>query len=130
MTFEIQHAELHHTEIHNPEQARYVLRLNASAIAAKDQDLDPLLEQLRNQTGADGAVIYRFDPGSGEFEAVAGQATTVPQIPELGITLGIQASAWLKRGREHVQCTLGTDARFGNFPEGLQFGFRRLLLAP
>jgi GAF domain-containing protein len=117
-------------EIHATEQPRYFLRLNASATAANNHDFAPLLEHLSGQANADGIVVYRFDSISGEFAAVAAQSNTGPRIPELGVTLGTEASAWLKRSREHVQFVLETDARFANLPEGLQYGFRRLLLVP
>jgi hypothetical protein len=110
------------------EQTRYFVRLNASAAAANNQDLAPLLEQFSAQTSAEGVVVYRFDSACCEFAAIAAQSSTAPRIPELGITLGVEASACLKRGREHVQFVPGTDERFANFPEGLQYGFRRLLL--
>jgi GAF domain-containing protein len=117
-------------EIHSTEQPRYFLRLNASATAANNQDLTPLLEHLSSQTNAEGIVVYRFDSTSAEFTAIAAQSGTGPRIPELGVTLGSEASAWLKRSREHAQFLLQTDARFANLPEGLQYGFRRLLLVP
>src|SRR5438128_2235065 len=90
-------------EIHTTEQPRYFLRLNAAAITEPNPDLEPLLEQLASQTGADGVVVYRLDSGTNELAAIAAQANASPRIPELGVTLGAEASAWLRRSRGPVQ---------------------------
>ena len=115
----------------------YYIRLNTAA-AQGTQELNLLLDELIARTRADGAVAYHFDPGIQELRAVATQPRFSPRIPELGVTLTAEATAWLRKEpgpgqespREPLQVTPATDMAFENLPEVLQCGFRSTLLFP
>ncbi|MES1257319.1 MAG: GAF and ANTAR domain-containing protein, partial [Acidobacteriota bacterium] len=117
-------------EVHTTEQRRYFLRLDAAASAHVNPGLAPLLDQLIAQTQAEGVVVYRFDSVADEFLAISAQAAVTPRIPELGVTLTLDASVWFRRSREPLQFVPAEEARFSNLPEAFQYGFERLLIVP
>lgn len=108
--------------------SRYYVRLNPAEASAGQ--FAPVLEHLIAQTQSDGAVVYRFESETDEFRAVAARSNVFPKIHELGITLGVHASEWLSAGRQPLQVAPAENLAFENLPEGLQYGFRRVLLLP
>jgi GAF domain-containing protein len=109
---------------------RYFFRFNARDVATAKRDLAAILAPLIEQTRADGVIVYRLEEDCDEFRAVAARTRTSPKIAELGVTLGVEATALLSRGVEPFQAGHSCDERFANLPETLQFGIRRVLVFP
>jgi len=118
---------------------RYFFRFNTRDVALGCQatplhttkrDLAAILAPVVEETRADGAFVYRASEDSDEFRAIAARTMATPKIPELGVTLGTEATLLLSRGIEPFQTSHSSDERFSNLPETLQFGIRRVLVFP
>lgn len=109
---------------------RYFFRFNTRDVAVAKRDLAAILAPLIEQAGADGVIVYRAAEDSDEFRAIAARTLAAPKIPELGVTLGVEATALLSRGMEPFQTEHSGDERFANLPETLQFGIRHVAVFP
>jgi GAF domain-containing protein len=79
---------------------------------------------------AGSAVVYRTDDERREFRATAARVDVVPRVPELGATLGVEATIALRDSDRPFQTSSETDTRFAGLPEVLQYGLKRLLVFP
>jgi two-component system, response regulator PdtaR len=110
-------------------EKRFFIRLN-SATADRDSDLTIALEAAVLRTAAEVAIIYRFDPRGGEFNAVARHSNRPAAIPDVGATLSSLTSQWLEKLAESAQGNPSQDARFEKLPEVVQHKLKRLLVVP
>jgi transcriptional regulator with GAF, ATPase, and Fis domain len=109
---------------------RYFFRFNSKDLTAAGRDLTVLLQPLLASTHSDGAFVYRAAEEADEFRAVAASTTDAPRIPELGVTLGSEATSLLSRAKEPVQTSHLSEQVFANLPETLQFGIRSAVIFP
>jgi len=110
-------------------RTRYYLRVDLSS-AEVETDFDPILNTLTAQARADVLAVYRLDPDTNEFNAVALRASAQPLIRNAGVTLTAAASAWLFGLTEPEQGNAATNETFERFPERLQFGVDTILAVP
>jgi hypothetical protein len=110
-------------------RTRYYLRVDLSSEKV-ETDFDPLLNTLTARSRSDALAIYRFDPETDEFQAVAVRSAAQPLIRNAGVTLTAASSAWLAGLTEPAQGNAATDERFERFPERLQFGVETILAVP
>jgi GAF domain-containing protein len=111
------------------DRRRFYIRLNTAA-AALDSSLAIALEAAVLRTGAEMAVVYRFDSEAGEFNAVAQHSDLPVCVPDVGATLSESISQWLEDLRGLAQGKPSQDPFFEKFPEVIQHGLERLLVAP
>jgi len=109
---------------------RYYFRFNAVEVNAAKRDLAALFTPVIEQTGAQSAIVYGADQQADEFRAVAARSAIALRIPELGVTIGEEATAILRRTTEPFHATRVGDERFANLPECLQYSVRNLLIFP
>jgi GAF domain-containing protein len=111
-------------------QKSYSFRLNAAEVATTGRDLAFILGSLLGRVNAGSAVVYRADEDQNEFRAIAARVYVAPRIPELGVTLGAEATALLHQSGRPFQTSTISDTRFAGLPEVLQYGLRQMLLFP
>ena len=109
---------------------RYFFRFNAEEVNAAKRDLAAIFKPVIEQTKAHSAIVYGADRQTDEFRAVAARSAIAPRIPELGVTIGEEGTAILRRTTEPFHATRVGDDRFANLPECLQYGVRNLLIFP
>jgi GAF domain-containing protein len=112
-----------------PIEKRFFIRLN-SATADRDSDLTIALEAAVLRTAAEVAIVYRFDPDTGEFNAIARRSQRPAAIPDVGATLSGPVSIWLEELAASAQGNPLQDARFEKLPEVIQHSLKRLLVVP
>jgi GAF domain-containing protein len=109
---------------------RYFFRFNTSEVNAAKKELGALFTPVIEQTKANSVIVYGADRQADEFRAVAARSAIAPRIPELGVTIGEEGTAILRRTTEPFHATRIGDERFANLPECLQYGVRNLLIFP
>ena len=110
-------------------ERRLYIRLS-SATADQDSDLTIALEAAVQRTGANVAIIYRFDGRTGELNAIARHAHHPAAIPDVGATLSGSTSRWLEGLIVAEQGNPSRDPHFEKLPEVIQHRLNGLLVVP
>ncbi len=109
-------------------ERRFFIRLNGAADV--DSDLTIALEGAVAKSGAEVAVVYRFNTETGELNAVARRTDVPARIPDVGATLSGVTSRWLQDLAGTYQAAATQDLIFEKFPEVTQHRLARVLVTP
>ena len=108
----------------------YSFRLNTAEASLAGRDLAFILGTLLGRVKAASAVIYRTREERDQFQGIAASFEASAQVPDLSVSLSVDATVTLKQGERPFQTSIETDPRFAGLPEVLQFGLKKLLVFP
>lgn len=105
------------------------IRLDTST-AENDWDNAFLLDAARFQTGSQTAVIYNWQSGVFELNAIAARSSIASSMKETAVTIGPEISELIESLARPVQGSPGEAHFFEKFPEVFQYGLKRLAVVP
>ncbi len=105
------------------------IRLDAST-AETDRDNAFLLDATRLQTRSQTAVIYTWQSGVFELNAIAARSSIASSVNETAVTIAAEMSERIESLAGPVQGSPGDGYFFEKFPEVFQYGLKRLAVVP
>lgn len=110
-------------------QTVYCIRLNSN-VAQAETDPGWLLDAVRLETDSEAGVLYEFRREACEVNSIATRSEIAAGVKTARVTLTTDTSQWIDDLVEPVQGGSGGEPNFEKFPEVLQYGLKRLLIAP
>lgn len=110
-------------------QPDYCIRLDSS-LAKLETDCGWLLDAVRVETRSETAVLYEVSRKISDVSAVVVRSSIAARVKDVGVKLGSATNEWIHALTGPAQSMAAGEPNFGKFPEVVQFGLKRLLIAP